>query len=640
MKSLLTSFDLLLVVMAFFIMATGLARRWSLWRKKKPAGISGDWQGLQTALIAHRGILSRPSVGGAHLAAFWGVVIPLIVIILAQFGFIIPYAPANLLSLIQDLAGIALLIGTLVLLIRRMGYTDADGPSRTMLPMILMLVILISGFLAEGARLSILKADGFAWQSPMGWFFSLVSPASPVFMQMMIRLHFIAVLLLIAAIPFTFMRHAVASPLNVFYRKQGARAALTHPSIESGEIGAKTVNDLSWKQMLDADACVACGRCDEHCPAAISGKPLSPRKIIRNIRQQMEEIGTNGHRPKGGAGPPLLENAVTADELWACTSCMACVEHCPVSIEPLDKIIDMRRYQVMGEARLPAEARPMIRDLDLYGDVMGKGVAHRSDWAMHRGISEFSQTPSRPESEVEILLWVGCSGAFHPRNQETSRAMVKILKAAGIRFAILGKEELCCGDPARRLGDEILFRKLARANIERLEQYQVKKIVTMCPHCLNTLKNDYPELGCKLEVIHATQLVADLIRDKRIALKYPVAGKIAVHDACYLGRYNQVYQPPRDICQAVPGTRLIETARNRDSGFCCGGGGGRMWLHENIGQNINVVRAEEMANTDVDLIGTACPYCLVMLDDSVKSLELEKTPKVADIIDIVADAVG
>jgi Fe-S oxidoreductase len=218
--------------------------------------------------------------------------------------------------------------------------------------------------------------------------------------------------------------------------------------------------------------------------------------------------------------------------------------------------------------------------------------------------------------------------------------MVKILKAAGIRFAILGKEEVCCGDPARRLGEEILFRKLARANIDRLNQYQVKKIVTLCPHCLNTLKNDYAELGCKLEVIHATELVMTLIRDKRIALKYPVADNMAIHDACYLGRYNQVYQPPRDICRAVPGARLKETERNRDNGFCCGGGGGRMWLHEKIGRNINVLRAEEMANTDVDLIGTACPYCLVMLDDGVKSLELEKTPKVADIIDVVADSLG
>ncbi len=218
--------------------------------------------------------------------------------------------------------------------------------------------------------------------------------------------------------------------------------------------------------------------------------------------------------------------------------------------------------------------------------------------------------------------------------------MVKILKSAGMRFAILGKEELCCGDPARRLGDEMLFRKLAQANIQQFKRHQVKKVVTMCPHCLNILKNEYPDLGCRLEVIHATELVMDLIRNKRITLKYPVADSMAIHDACYLGRYNQVYQPPRDICQAVPGTRLAETERNRDSGFCCGGGGGRMWLHENIGQNINVLRAEEITKTGADMIGTACPYCLVMLDDGVKSLELEKTPKVADIIDIVADSLG
>jgi Fe-S oxidoreductase len=335
----------------------------------------------------------------------------------------------------------------------------------------------------------------------------------------------------------------------------------------------------------------------------------------------METVAASKKSLQNGQEPPLLETAVSADEMWACTSCMACVEHCPIYIEPLDKIIDMRRYQVMGEARLPAETRPMIRDLEIYGDVQGKGVAHRADWAMNRGVLQMSQTSTSNGADVDVLFWVGCAGAFHPRNQETTRAMVKILNAAGIGFAILGKEELCCGDPARRLGDENLFRKLARANIDRLKHYGVKTIVTLCPHCLNTLKNDYDQLGCKVDVIHATELVTTLIRDKRIVMKYPVADKMAIHDACYLGRYHQVYQPPRDICRAVPGTQLKETARNKESGFCCGGGGGRMWLHENIGQNINVVRAEEMAKSDVDLIGTACPYCLVMLDDGVKSLE-------------------
>jgi Fe-S oxidoreductase len=417
------------------------------------------------------------------------------------------------------------------------------------------------------------------------------------------------------------------------------RGAAMPVSLEADSIGARTIKDFTWKQLLESEACVSCGRCDDNCPASLTDKPLSPRKVMQDILSQMERANRNGSKPQN-EGIPLLEKAITGDEIWSCTSCMACVTHCPVFIEPLGKIIDMRRYQVMGEARLPDEARPMIRDLEIYGDVQGKGVAHRADWAMNREVPQLFQPPAQTDSDVEMLLWVGCSGAFHPRNQETSRAMVKILKAAGIRFAILGKEELCCGDPARRLGDEILFQKLARVNIDHFNRHQVKKIVTMCPHCLNTLKNEYPELGCKLEVVHATELVMDLIRKNRIALKYPVADKMAIHDACYLGRYNQVYQPPRDICRAVPGTQLKETGRNRDSGFCCGGGGGRMWLHENIGQKINVVRAEEMVKTGIDLIGTACPYCLVMLDDGVKSLELEKTPKVADVIDIVAASLG
>ena len=276
----------------------------------------------------------------------------------------------------------------------------------------------------------------------------------------------------------------------------------------------------------------------------------------------------------------------------------------------------------------------MIRDLELYGDVQGKGAAHRADWAMHRDVPQIGSVEN-----AEVLFWVGCSGAFHPRNKETAQAFVKILKAAGISFGILAQEELCCGDPARRLGDEALYQTLAKQNIDMFLRHQIKKIVTLCPHCLNTLKNEYPDLGCTIPVVHATQFVMDLISEQRITLKYPVAQTMAVHDACYLGRYNEVYQPPRDICKAVPGTRLKELLRNRENGFCCGGGGGRMWLHENTGQNINVIRAEEVANADIDIIATSCPFCLVMLDDGVKSLEREKIPEVADIIDIVARAI-
>jgi Fe-S oxidoreductase/nitrate reductase gamma subunit len=621
-----------------------------LWREKKPAGIGRDWRGLISSVVIQAGVLKRPKAGIAHLAVFWGVILPLGVVVAAQFGATLPLAFARLLSLIQDLAGLALLVGTLWFMARRCRKAQDDqGPSRVLFPMGLLLVILISGFLAAGARIAILGGGGGS--SPGGWLFSWLAPASPLFMQMMIRLHFVAVLLLIATLPYTFMRHAVTTPLNLLYRKSGPKAALTLPALEAGEFGAGRVADLNWKQLLDADACAACGRCDEICPAALSGKSLSPRRVIQEIGRQMATELAAGRGAGNGGGDgnrdggdpvtrPLLADRISPEEMWACTTCMACVAHCPAAVEPLDKIIDLRRYQVMQRACLPHEAQPMLRDLELYGDVQGKGAAHRADWAMHRGVSQWARLTNSSEARPELLLYVGCSGAFHPRNQETSRAMVKILKRAGVDFAILGREEVCCGDPARRLGDEHLFRKLARANIERFERYGVKKIVTLCPHCLNTLKNEYPDLGCSLEVVHATELVAELIAEKRIRLKYPVAEKVTLHDACYLGRYNDVYQPPREICGAVPGTRLRETERHGDNGFCCGGGGGRMWLHETSGENINLIRAKEVARTEADLIGTACPYCLVMLDDGIKSLELEKAPKVADIIDMVADSLG
>ena len=635
---MLTAFDLLLIAIAIIIMATGFRKRWTAVQLGRPERLARDPLGLIKYLFGHDKIMQNRKAGWAHLLVFFGFFIPLVVIILSQFDFVMPVPVARLLSLLTELLGLAMLVGLVYFLLRRFGVAEPRAPKRTIFPVMVLLFIIVTGFLAEGTRLAIVPA-GFSWSSPVGWLISLTLPNSPLLMQVLIRLHFFALLVFVAALPFTFMRHLVASSQNVYYKRRGMRGAAMPVSLEANSIGARTIKDFTWKQLLESEACVSCGRCDDNCPASLADKPLSPRKVMQDILSQMERANRNGSKPQN-EGIPLLEKAITGDEIWSCTSCMACVTHCPVFIEPLDKIIDMRRYQVMGEARLPAEARPMIRDLEIYGDVQGKGVAHRADWAMNREVPQLFQPPAQTDSDVEMLLWVGCSGAFHPRNQETSRAMVKILKAAGIRFAILGKEELCCGDPARRLGDEILFQKLARANIDHFNRHQVKKIVTMCPHCLNTLKNEYPELGCKLEVVHATELVMDLIRENRIALKYPVADKMAIHDACYLGRYNQVYQPPRDICRAVPGTQLKETGRNRDSGFCCGGGGGRMWLHENIGQKINVVRAEEMAKTGIDLIGTACPYCLVMLDDGVKSLELEKTPKVADVIDIVAASLG
>jgi Fe-S oxidoreductase/nitrate reductase gamma subunit len=636
------AFDILLISLALIIMWVGLSRRWSAWRMGRKEDRSGDWAGLFGYLLGQKSILRDWKPGIAHLLVFWGFAVPLLIIILAHFGFTIPLVSARILSLLTDILGIALLAGTLFFAARRVRSTDSMAPKRTVFPLILLLIILGTGFLAEGTRLSIVHPQ-YSWESPVGWLLSLGLPPSPILMQLMIRAHFLAVLFFIAALPFTFARHLASAPLNIFYKRKTPRGELQGVSFDEGPIGANTVRDFTWKQLLDAEACVSCGRCEEHCPASISGKPLSPRKVIQDILEQMERAAQNSVRMIDPSIPPL-ESRITDDEIWSCTTCMACVEQCPVCIEPMDKIIDMRRYQVMGKGLLPVEARAMIRNLEIYGDVHGKGMAHRGDWAFKKGVLPMDSK----DSDQEVLLWVGCSGAFHSRYQEVSRAMVDILKAAEIRFGILGKDELCCGDPARRLGEEDLFLDLARKNIHRLNMYGVKRIVTLCPHCFNTLKNEYPRIqgdprwGTRagIEVVHAAEYVMDLIEAGRISPKYPINGRIAIHDPCYLGRVNHVYEPPRKIIKSIPEVRFRELQRHHENAFCCGGGGGGMWLHEHLGRRINSIRAEEVLEAGVDLLGTACPYCLMMLDDGIKALEVEKPPKVLDIIEIVASSIG
>jgi Fe-S oxidoreductase len=314
---------------------------------------------------------------------------------------------------------------------------------------------------------------------------------------------------------------------------------------------------------------------------------------------------------------------------------MACVEVCPVFVTPLDKIIDIRRALVMGRGKMPPEAVTMIRDLELFGDVNGKGPSRREDWAMNRGVKAVEPG----ERDTEVLIWIGCSGSFHPRYQEVSKALVSILKKSGVKFRILGKNEMCCGDPARRLGEEELFLSLARRNLKTLREHNVNKIITLCPHCFNTIRNEYPKVEAgdnqEFEVIHAAQYVLELIDRKLINPEYDFTKSITLHDPCYLGRANNVYEPLRELIRKIPETKLGELERSRENGFCCGAGGGGMWLHESIGKRINIIRSEEIAEKDVDVVCTACPYCNTMISDGVNGLELDDPPEVLDIIEIV-----
>ncbi len=627
---MLTVFDFFLVTLALLLGAFGFIRRRSLWRQGGAETRPGDWKGLIGYLVGQKRIVRKKGSGTAHLVLFWGVVIPLGIILLAQFDFSIPGPVAQLLSFFLDLLGIALLVGTFWFLFRRLNQPDYSLSFQTALPLLLLLIIAITGFLAEGTRLRIVPG-GDLWASPLGWLVSLGMPDSPWFLQVVIRFHLLTVLILIALIPFTSLRHLAAAPLNVYFHSRQGPGQLYPLSLEKGDLGAQTVHDFSWKQLMDAEACVACNRCQQNCPAFLSGKPLSPQKVIQKILGQMEQA-VHRKRAEDQSGPPLLAQDISEEEIWSCTTCLACIEQCPIFIQPLRQIMDLRRYQVLGRGLVPPEARPAIRNLELFGDVQGKGRAYRSEWAFNLGLSPMSARGLSPE----VLFWVGCYGSFHPRYQKVARALVEIMKVGQVRFGFLEKEEFCCGDPARRLGEEALFAELARKNIQRLNHYPVKKIVTLCPHCLNTLKNEYPPLGGKFQVFHASELVKELIDRQRIKLKYPLRKKAVFHDPCYLGRANQQYQSPREILSAVPDIEVQELPRNRENGFCCGGGGGHMWLHETRGRPINQLRAEEIMVSGVELVGTACPYCLVMLEDGVLSQEKNPPPQVRDVIEIVA----
>lgn len=622
-----TSFDSLLVVAAFLAMSVGFSRRRAIWMNGQAEQCKGSLRNILAYLISHRKVLKRQPAGMAHLFLFWGFVAFIVVVVAAQFDFKLTPALSGAISLILDVFGLLLVIGMLYFLIRggKTKGTALDGivPGRILLPALLIMSIALTGFLAEGLRLKI-TATSFSWQAPFGFVMSQMVPNSPLMMQMMIRAHFYLVLVFVAIMPYTFMRHIVAASLNVYYRSDDPMDALTSRNRNGHRPFVDVVHDFSWKQLLETEACVSCGRCVARCPAALSEKALSPRKVVRQLLAAAE---------KGAGADPVPGSGVADDKaLWACTTCMACVEACPVLVAPADKIIELRRQRVMGMGALPTEARPMIRDLELFGDTYGQGAAHRTEWALNCDVPVIGED----KKTTEYLIWVGCAGAYHPRYQEVARALVDILQSVKADFAILGHREMCCGDPARRLGDETLFRELARQNIQQLEEYSFGKLITLCPHCLHSLKNEYSQLGGSYMVLHASELVAGLIQDGSIQVKYPAADTLCIHDPCYLGRVNQVFEPLREIGGAVPGLAIKELQRSRENGFCCGGGGGQMWLHETEGQRINQLRAQEVCNAETNIVATACPYCLAMLEDGINGIETDTRPEVKDIVEIVA----
>jgi Fe-S oxidoreductase len=449
------------------------------------------------------------------------------------------------------------------------------------------------------------------------------------------------------------LRHIFTSPLNMYLkdrdRPKGAMKAmpnLTETSLET--FGANVVEDFTWKQLLDLDACTMCGRCTSVCPAHATGKPLDPREIVLKSGEVM--AATASHAPGGKVSPPLsvdgeitinanaLFERITAEEVWACTSCKACDEICPVNIEILDKILDMRRYLALMESDFPAELGNAYRAMENQGNPWGMNQGERADWAKDLDVTVLDPSDA---FNHEYLYWVGCAGSFDDKNKKVTQSMAKLLKRAGIDVAILGPSEMCTGDSARRSGNEYLFQMLAMPNIEMLNGMGVRKIITQCPHCFNTLANEYPQLGGHYEVIHHSQLLEHLIDSGKLDVSSATLDeRITYHDSCYLGRHNDVYMAPRNVVSSIKGVEVVEMQRNGTKGMCCGAGGARMWMEESIGTKVNDERAEEAISTGASRVATACPFCYIMLDDGVKGAGKEENEvKVADISIHLLDAI-
>jgi Fe-S oxidoreductase/nitrate reductase gamma subunit len=460
--------------------------------------------------------------------------------------------------------------------------------------------------------------------------------------QWMWIVHVVAFIVFLALLPITMLRHIFTSPLNMYLsdkdRPKGAMRPM--PNLEETELesfGASTIEDFTWKQLLDLDACTMCGRCTSVCPAHATGKPLDPREIVLKSGEVMAATGTPVVSPPIGVDSEITVTAnalferITPEEIWACTTCKACDEICPVNIEITDKIFDMRRYLSLMESNFPAELGNAYRAMENQSNPWGMNQGERGDWA--DGIDGVTIVDPGEALQSEYLYWVGCAGSFDDKNKKVTQAMAQLLRRAGIDVSILGPSEMCTGDSARRSGNEYLFQMLAQPNVEMLNGMGVKKIITQCPHCFNTLLNEYPQIGGNYEVVHHTQLLEQLIESGQLDVSQAtLEERITYHDSCYLGRHNDVYLAPRKVVASIKGIEVVEMPRNGTKGMCCGAGGARMWMEENTGTKVNDERAAEAISTGASRVATACPFCYIMLDDGVKGAGVEEDQvRVADV---------
>jgi len=649
---------LVLVPLLGILFAFGFGRYYRLWKLGQADDRSGNWwKRVMTTLavaVANIRIIRGKELypGIMHALIFSGATVLILGKIVRLFSYLtgITNPPQSIYlyaSWVSEIGAVLLLIGGAMAVYRRyiVRPPRLDNKPEDSLVYVWVFLIVLTGLMAKGYRIAASEVAPVDWAmwSPVGYLLSHIFPTFVVAAKNEILvwhraiIHTIPAFILLGYIWVNRSRlqHILLSPLNIFFRSLKPKGALSPVDFEATELfGVSKIEEFTWKQLLDLGACTRCGRCQDACPAYFSGKALNPKQVILNLKDHLHETyPVPLLRKPAEPRKDMISEVITDEVIWDCTTCRACMQACPVYIEHVDKIIDMRRNLAMERVQFPESAQDALKSLGDRGHPWRGTTATRTTWFDGLDLPVLAE-----DSDIDMLYWVGCTAALDDRNMSVPRAMVRILQAAGVRFGILGAEENCCGDPARRMGDEYLFQTISQSNIEILKGYNVKKILTTCPHCFNTLKQEYPQFGGNFEVIHHTEFIDALIRDAKLKLGALDGKRAAYHDSCYLGRYNDIYEAPRNILQAVGGIKRVELGRCGTRSFCCGGGGGHMWMEEEPSKRVNERRVEEIIEAKVDLVATACPYCLIMFEDGVKAKGAEETLHVKDLSELVAEA--
>ena len=600
-------------------------------------------------IFAHRKFLRNPYSGIMHFTIFWGFIILLLASAIDAIsyysGYHIQGTPYLWFSLISDLGGFLILFGIIMAAFRR--YFWKPKSLNTLLDDGIILTsiaaISITGYIIEGLRQAVTEIrphPEWAVWSPGGWVFAkifidLSDGALRSWHKFLWWFHSALTMgvILYSGLAFSKLQHVIVSPLNIFFRSLGPVGAPAPIDIEKAEIlGVGEIKDFTWKQLLDLDACTNCGRCEDVCPAWATGKPLSPRKLVQDLKVHLLKISSNLANPSETI-LPLIGEAPNESEIWACTTCAACQETCPVYVEHILKVIDLRRHLVLTQNKMPESTQTMLRNMQMRGHPWAgaQSLRLRGDWTTSLDLKILNEG-----DHINTLLWVGCTGALVDRNVEVTISLTRVLKEAGVDFAVLGEGETCCGDPARRTGYEFQFQLMAEQNIEIFKNHHIQEIITSCPHCYNIIKNEYPKYGGQFKVVHYTQVLWVLLKQGKLRFTHEFNSTLTYHDPCYLGRYNGIYLEPRQLLRMIPKVNLKEMDRSRERGFCCGGGGGLMWIEEQPGTTkINQMRVEEALKTRAETVVTACPYCLQMFEDGIEHKDKKDRLKVKDLAEIV-----